>query len=191
MPIATLLVVEDDALQMDMLEMILTRNDFAVIRADTGETALELLAQHAEVDLMLLDVMLPGQLDGIAVCHRVRADQTRPYLPIIMVTALGKTEQLVQGLDAGADDYLTKPFSSRELLARLQAGLRVSRAQRELAETENPLSTAGGDRARRVLCAGCRAPISLCKPDEQDVDRLFAGSSARRFQPLCPVCAAR
>ena len=61
----------------------------------------------------------------------------RLYVPIIMVTALGKTEQLVQGLDAGADDYITKPFSSRELMARLQAGLRIRRAQRDLAETQN------------------------------------------------------
>jgi two-component system, NtrC family, sensor histidine kinase HydH len=137
MPIATILAVEDDALQMDMLEMILARNDFAVIRAYTGETALELFNQHTEIDLILLDVMLPGQLDGIAVCRQVRAGQTRLYTPIIMVTALGKTEQLVQGLDAGADDYITKPFSSRELLARLQAGLRIRRAQRELAETQN------------------------------------------------------
>jgi two-component system, NtrC family, sensor histidine kinase HydH len=137
MPTATILVVEDDALQMDMLEMILVRNDFAVVRAYTGETALELLNQHAEVDMILLDVMLPGQLDGIAVCRQVRAEQTRLYIPIIMVTALGKTEQLVQGLDAGADDYITKPFSARELMARLQAGLRIRRAQRELAETQN------------------------------------------------------
>ncbi len=137
MPTATILVVEDDALQIDMLEMILARNDFAVIRAYHGEMALELYHRHPEIDLILLDVMLPGELDGIAVCRRVRADQTRLYVSIIMVTALGKTEQVVQGLDAGADDYITKPFSTRELMARLQAGLRIRRAQRELAETQS------------------------------------------------------
>jgi PAS domain S-box-containing protein len=137
MPIATILVVEDDPLQMDMLEMILTRNDMALLRATTGEAALELYLQHLEIDLILLDVMLPGQLDGIAVCRRVRADAQRLYVPIIMVTALGKTEQLVRGLDAGADDYITKPFSSRELLARLQAGLRIRRTQHDLAETQS------------------------------------------------------
>ena len=177
--------------RLDMLEMILTRNDFAVIRAYTGETALELLAQHAEVDLMLLDVMLPGQLDGIAVCHRVRADQTRPYLPIIMVTALGKTEQLVQGLDAGADDYITKPFSSRELLARLQAGLRVSRAQRELAETQNRyrllVETARDvifalDAAHRLVYVSPMSETLTGYPPEV----LLADSRL-----LCPVCAAR
>ncbi|CAG0926654.1 two-component system, sensor histidine kinase ChiS [Thermoflexales bacterium] len=137
MPIATLLVVEDDPLQMDMLEMILTRNNMTLLRASTGEVALQLYQQHTEIDLILLDVMLPGQLDGLAVCRRVRADQQRLYVPIIMVTALGKTEQLVQGLDAGADDYLTKPFSSRELMARLQAGLRIRRTQRDLAEAQS------------------------------------------------------
>src|SRR5512139_2821714 len=137
MSTATILVVEDDPLQMDMLEMILTRNDMTLLRASTGEIALELYQQHPEIDLILLDVMLPGQLDGLAVCRRVRTGSRRFYVPIIMVTALGKTEQLVQGLDAGADDYITKPFSARELMARLQAGLRIRRAQREVAETRS------------------------------------------------------
>ncbi len=137
MPVATVLVVEDDPLQMDMLEMILVRNNMATLRAGTGEAALQLYQEHSEIDLILLDVMLPGQLDGIAVCHRVRADQQRLYVPIIMVTALGKIEQLVQGLDAGADDYITKPFSSRELMARLQAGLRIRHTQHDLAEAQS------------------------------------------------------
>jgi PAS domain S-box-containing protein len=137
MPSATILVVEDDPLQIDMLEMILARNDMTLLRAGTGEMAIELYQRHPEIDLILLDVMLPGQLNGLAVCRQVRADHSRLYVPIIMVTALGKTEQLVQGLDAGADDYITKPFSSRELMARLQAGLRIRRTQRDLAETQN------------------------------------------------------
>src|SRR5512139_3234818 len=134
---ATILVIEDDPLQIDMLEMILARNDMALLRASTGEAALELYRQHTEIDLILLDVMLPGRLDGLAVCRQVRADQHRLYVPIIIVTALGNSEQLVQGLDAGADDYITKPFSSRELMARLQAGLRIRRTQRDLTETQS------------------------------------------------------
>ena len=67
---ATILVVEDDPLQIDMLEMILIRNDMALLRANTGELALELYQRHPEIDLILLDIMLPGQLDGIAVCRR-------------------------------------------------------------------------------------------------------------------------
>ncbi len=165
MPTATILIVEDDDLQADMLQMILARNDFEVLRASDGEKALELFARRTDIDLILLDVMLPGQLDGIAVCRRVRADQTRLYVPIIMVTALGKAEQLVQGLDAGADDYITKPFSARELLARMQAGLRIRRAQRDLAETQNRYRRAGRDRARRDLCPGCRTPPDLYQPD--------------------------
>ena len=137
MPTATILIVEDDALQMEMLQMILARHDFEVLRAIDGEMALELFDRYTDIDLILLDVMLSGQLDGIDVCRRVRADQSRLYVPIIMVTALGKPEQLAQGLDAGADDYITKPYSARELLARLQAGLRIRRAQRDLAETQN------------------------------------------------------
>jgi PAS domain S-box-containing protein len=137
MPVATILAVEDDPLQIDMLEIILTRRDMTLLRASTGEAALELYRQHPEIDLILLDVMLPGRLDGLAVCRQVRADQRRLYVPIIIVTALGNTEQLVQGLDAGADDYITKPFSSRELMTRLQAGLRIRRTQRDLSEAQS------------------------------------------------------
>ncbi len=166
MPAATILVVEDDTHQLDMLEMILARNDCAVIRAYNGEMALELYDRHPEIDLILLDVMLPSKLDGIAVCRRVRAEQTRSYVPIIMVTALGKAEQLVRGLDAGADDYVTKPFSARELMARLQAGLRIRRAQRELAETQNRY---------RLLVETAR-------------DVIFALNAAHRLVYVSPMC---
>jgi CheY-like chemotaxis protein len=94
MPVATILAVEDDPLQIDMLDIILTRRDMTLLRASTGEAALELYRQHTEIDLILLDVMLPGRLDGLAVCRQVRADQHRLYVPIIIVTALGTPSSL-------------------------------------------------------------------------------------------------
>ncbi len=137
MPDATVLAVDDDPLQLDMLEMMLLRFDYRVLRALSGEAALDVVAQHPEVDLILLDVMLPGQLDGLEVCRRVRADSTGPYVPVIMVTALGKTEQIAHGLESGADDYITKPFNTRELVTRIQAALRIRTMQRELVEAQN------------------------------------------------------
>lgn len=137
MPLATVLVVEDDQLQLDMLEMILARQHCAIVRAETGEAALALFETQPDIDVILLDVMLPGQIDGISLCRQLRALPIQTYVPIIMVTALGKTEELIHGLDAGADDYITKPFSSRELLARLNAALRIRRMQRDLLEVQN------------------------------------------------------
>jgi two-component system, NtrC family, sensor kinase len=134
---ATLLVVDDDLAQLDLLEMTLTRAGYAVLRATSGEAALRILAERPEIDLMLLDVILPGGLDGLEVCRRVRTDLGRPYLPIIMVTALGHADQIARGLDAGADDYMTKPFTQREILARVQTALRVRCIQRDLAEAQH------------------------------------------------------
>lgn len=134
-----ILSVEDDKLQLDMLEMILTRHQIRMLRAMTGEAALEVFDTHPEIDLILLDVMLPGTLDGIQLCQllRARSHAGRSYVPIIMVTALGKTDELVRGLDIGADDYITKPFSSRELMARINAGLRIRHMQRDLLEAQD------------------------------------------------------
>jgi two-component system NtrC family sensor kinase len=136
MPSATILTVDDDHLQLDVLELLLSKHGYTILRAYNGEEALRTFHDHPELDLMLLDVMLPGDIDGLDVCRRIRADQSRVYVPIVMVTALGQTEQIARGLDAGADDYVTKPFSQREILARVHAALRVRKIQRDLAEAQ-------------------------------------------------------
>jgi two-component system response regulator MprA len=113
------LVVEDDAPLAATLERVLTAEGHDVEVAGDGNEALR-RARERPFDLVVLDVMLPG-LDGIAVCKRLRA--TGP-LPILLLTALGGTEERVRGLDSGADDYLVKPFAYEELLARVRALLR-------------------------------------------------------------------
>ena len=133
----TIFSVEDDKLQLDMLEMILTRHQCRMLRATTGEDALRTFDDHPEIDLILLDVMLPGKLDGIQLCQILRSRARRSYVPIIMVTALGKADELARGLDIGADDYITKPYSSRELMARINAGLRIRHMQRDLLEAQD------------------------------------------------------
>ncbi|MFN8596462.1 MAG: GAF domain-containing protein [Anaerolineae bacterium] len=136
-PAVTILAVDDDPLELDMLNMLLGRGKFNFVRADSGEAALRLIAERPEIDLILLDIMLPGNLDGYEVCRRIRANPDRPYLAIVMVTALGQPDQVARGLEAGADDYVSKPFSAREIVARVQAALRVRRIQRELAEAHH------------------------------------------------------
>ncbi len=116
------LVVDDDIRLLRMMRRMLEMEGYAVITASDGETALQLLDGEEAPDLMLLDVMMPG-LEGYTLCRRIREFS---QLPIIMVTAKGKDEEKVKGLDAGADDYVTKPFSASELVARVRAVLRRS-----------------------------------------------------------------
>jgi two-component system response regulator MprA len=119
MHVSRILVVEDDSRLAATLERVLRAEGHDVELAGDGLEALRRAREHPP-DLVVLDIMLPG-LDGIAVCRRLRATSSSP---ILLLTALGGTEERVRGLDSGADDYLVKPFAYRELLARVRALLR-------------------------------------------------------------------
>ena len=114
-----ILVVEDDPALAATLDRVLVTEGYDVEVAGDGHEALR-RAQKRPFDLVVLDILLPG-LDGIAVCRRMRASGPTP---ILLLTALGGTEERVRGLDSGADDYLVKPFAYEELLARVRALLR-------------------------------------------------------------------
>ena len=114
-----ILVVEDEKPILDILQFNLEKEGYKVATAMDGETAVQ-LAFQVNPDLILLDVMLPG-LDGFEVCKTVR---TRSDVPIIMLTAKGEEVDKILGLEIGADDYITKPFSMRELSARIKANMR-------------------------------------------------------------------
>jgi DNA-binding response OmpR family regulator len=116
---ATLLIVEDDRFISEPLQRTLKNHGFNVLAAYTGTDGLE-MALTARPDLVILDVMLPG-IDGWAVCKGIRE---KSVVPILMLTALSEEVDRVLGLELGADDYLTKPFSTRELMARVKALLR-------------------------------------------------------------------
>ncbi len=122
--LVTVLLVEDDDRLAALTAEYLGRSGLAVTRAGDGEAALELAARQ-RFDVVLLDVMLPG-LDGVEVCRRLRA---RSDVPVIMITARGEEADRVMGLEGGADDYVAKPFSPRELLARIRAQVRRARGQ--------------------------------------------------------------
>ncbi|MBA2447147.1 MAG: response regulator transcription factor [Chloroflexi bacterium] len=118
---ATVLVADDDPRLLKLVQRNLELNGYRVVTAKDGVQALKTV-ETEELDLILLDIMMPG-LDGREVCRRIRDFSS---LPIIMLTAREAEEDKVAGLDAGADDYLTKPFGSDELLARVRAALRRS-----------------------------------------------------------------
>lgn len=114
-----ILVVDDDASLAEMLQLVLRQEGFDTTWCASGDAALEAF-RSSSYDLVLLDLMLPG-LDGVAVCRRIRADSG---VPIVMLTAKSDTGDVVDGLEAGADDYIAKPFKPRELVARIWTRLR-------------------------------------------------------------------
>lgn len=126
----TILIVEDEAPIRDMLRFSLQLANFKLLEAATGKDGL-LMAQKHMPDLVLLDWMLPDQ-SGLEVLKTLRAQANTKKLPIIMLTALAQEEHKVQGLQMGADDYIVKPFSPMELMARIQAVLRRSESDTSL-----------------------------------------------------------
>jgi two-component system alkaline phosphatase synthesis response regulator PhoP len=151
MPDKTLIaIVEDEPNIRGLLSFNLQAAGFAAEEYETGEAALPgILASPP--DLLLLDLMLPG-MDGIEVCRRIRSSETARHTPIIMLTARGEEFDRVLGLEIGADDYITKPFSMREVIARIKAVLR--RSDRQDASQADTLLTAGDlviDKERRIV----------------------------------------
>lgn len=118
----TILVVEDEEDILALIHFNLIKGGYNAECASDGEEALTLIAAKRP-DLILLDLMLPG-IDGLEICRRLRSVDSATEIPIIMLTACGEEEDVVRGLELGADDYITKPFSIKVLLARVQAVLR-------------------------------------------------------------------
>ena len=165
-----ILVVEDEPTLLETLEYNLVRQGYRVCTATDGPTALE-VAREEQPDLIVLDVMLPG-LDGFEVCRILRPEMS---VPILMLTARDEEVDKVVGLEVGADDYVTKPFSMRELLARVKALLRRVRLDREelVAEGEgaSPERLSFGDLTMDLArCEVLRwgEPLHL-KPKEYDL----------------------
>ena len=173
--VSTVLIVEDDPHTVEVVRLYLRRDGHQVITAADGQEGLR-LAREARPDLVVLDLMLPG-IDGIEVCRLLREESE---VPIVMLTARVEEEDRLTGLDLGADDYVTKPFSPRELAARIRAVLR--RSARDV-DDSGPVELAFGNisvnRPRRTVHIG-NTPVGLT-PTEfrllvlmlQDPGRIF------------------
>jgi two-component system phosphate regulon response regulator PhoB len=118
----TILAIDDEKDILELLKYNLSREGYTVLTADSGEAALDVM-QKTQPDLILLDLMLPG-IDGLEVCRLTKESARTKHIPIVMLTAKGEEADIVAGLEIGAEDYITKPFSPRILLARIRAVLR-------------------------------------------------------------------
>lgn len=122
----TVLIVEDEGDVVDLLRYNLSKAGFEVLIANSGNECLAQAAKHRP-DLILLDIMLPG-MNGYEVCQQLKKSEETASIAVVMLTAKGETAERVKGLELGVDDYVTKPFSPRELILRIQAVLRRVRA---------------------------------------------------------------
>lgn len=140
-----ILIVDDEFAIRDMLNQALSFAGYECLQAENTQQAHSIIVDERP-DLVLLDWMLPGGSSGIELCQRLKNDETLAHIPIILISAKGTEDNKIHGLDAGADDYITKPFSMRELLSRIKAVLRRTTIQQQ--------------EQQRVECAGLTLDIA-------------------------------
>ena len=170
----TVLIVEDEQNIVDILAFNLSREGYDTMEAYDGATGLQLALEH-NPDLILLDLMLPG-MNGFEVCRRIR--ETGSTTPILMLTAREEEADKVMGLELGADDYITKPFSMRELLARVKTNIR--RGNGTPVVNAAPVPAAGADEKRLVI----DKEMSAVRKDGKTLDL-----SQREFDLICFLAA--
>ena len=165
---ARVLVVDDIAPNLKLLEARLTADYFDVLTCNNGPDALKICAD-GDCDIVLLDVMMPG-MNGFEVCRRLKADPATSHIPVVMVTALDQAADRLAGLEAGADDFLTKPIDEIALLARVRSLSRLRLALDELRT-----------RSMRTAQLGINAPLAAAAAA---ADRLGRAHPSRRRSPL-------
>jgi putative two-component system response regulator len=144
------LVVDDEPINLKVMEATLQGLNYEVLKAAGGEEALHLV-HKADVDLILLDIMMPD-MDGYQVCRRLKENETTRLIPVIMLTALSGTDAKVRGIEAGADDFITKPPNRTELLARTQSLVKVKGLNNDLVGIENVLFSLANTIEARDAC---------------------------------------
>ena len=150
---SVILVVDDQVQNNELLEAFLAPQGYEIVKATSGQEALEKLSGN-QVDLMLLDIMMP-RMSGLEVLMKLRADEKTKEIPVVMVTALKETEDKVKALEAGCDDFISKPFDKVELLARVKSILKISYYLRQLDEKEK----------FKAVVDKISDGIAICSPD--------------------------
>jgi CheY-like chemotaxis protein len=186
-----ILIAEDDAISRRMLEVFLIRWGYQVVLATDGAEAWRVLESGDPPRLAILDWMMPV-MDGIEICRRVREVRRASPAYIILLTARGGSEDIVRGLEAGADDYVTKPFNQEELHARVRVGVRVVELQATLAgrvgELERALAGVKQLQGLLPICCYCKK-IRDDRNYWQQVEGYISSHSDVQFSHgVCPEC---
>jgi len=171
------IVADDDRMTATMLAAALRRHGFEVETVHDGARAWETLAGASEATLAVLDWMMPG-LDGPEICRRIRADQALPPIYVILVTSRSDRHDVIAGLDAGADDYIVKPFDADELRARVHVGRRMLDTLTRVIQLSGLLP----------ICSYCKRIRSDSNYWEQVETYLAEHSNAVFSHGICPVC---
>ncbi len=178
-----ILVVDDHEDNIELLRARLEARGYVVEGAGDGQAALDAVYRQCP-DLILLDVMMP-KLDGIEVVRRLKSDSALPFIPVIMQTALDSTENKVEGLDAGADDYITKPINFAELEARVNALLRLKAAESALVASKKELSDLN-DKLREISLTDGLTKIDNRRSLEERLHEMWE-HSVRLHEPISVV----
>jgi two-component system cell cycle response regulator len=180
-----ILVVDDHEDNVEVLRARLEVRGYDVRGANSGQEALDTVNEWIP-DLILLDVMMPD-MDGLEVVRRLKADRNLPFIPVIMQTALDSTERMVAGLEAGADDYVTKPINFAELEARVRSLLRIKKLQQALSEREKELSLMN-DKLLHISLTDGLTGVDNRRALEQRLHEMFE-HSLRLHEPIaCVMC---
>jgi two-component system cell cycle response regulator len=184
-PSARILVVDDHEDNVELLRLRLESWGYEVDSAMDGAEALHRV-EETPPDLILLDIMMPS-VDGMEVARRVKGNPELPFIPIIMQTALDTTEDKVEGLEAGADDYITKPIDFAELQARMRSMLRIKRLQEELEERERQLMEAN-ERLRYISQTDGLTGLDNRRHLEERLDEMFQHANRLNEPFSCVMC---
>ncbi len=185
---STILVVDDNLGARRSIEALLTQENYRFLLADSGAYALQLLEEHTP-DLILLDVMMPG-MNGFEVCQKIRNIPRVSEIPIIMITALDDEESMIQGIDAGADDFLSKPISKIELRSRIRSILRLNRFRKlcderqkfELVVAQSHRGYIVIDENKRIISSNTAAKKMLqIDPNQEELADNFFDIARRNF----------
>jgi sigma-B regulation protein RsbU (phosphoserine phosphatase) len=185
-----ILIAEDDAISRKILQTILIKDGYDVVAVEDGLKALESL-QKETPDMLITDWMMPD-LDGVELSRQVRALKLPSYVYIVLLTALTEKQRIIEGLVAGADDYVTKPYDKTELLARVKAGKRVIQLEKTLLQKNQELSQALAQvkqlKGIVPICMHCKK-IRNDKNYWQQVEEYVAEHTEADFShSICPEC---
>ena len=189
-----ILIAEDDAFSRKLLEATLEKSEHDVVLCVDGETAIEAYENDPSIEMAILDWMMPGK-DGLEVCRSIKNNSSNSITYVIMLTAKNKPEDLAYAMDAGADDFVSKPFNTLELNARINGGIRIIRLQeamkKHIDELQDALAHVEQLKGILPICAWCKK----IRDDSEywtSVEDYFSKRSQAEFShSICPDCMTK